>query len=113
LFDAVFTVAVGAKPQASITLDRIESYLRMPCYTPVLGRRSCPIARPLLDADGFVEAGDAKAALSLARPTGGLIYTEGELESAQPMQMRDVPLHGKHRQFGTRRIYVHREDSCS
>lgn len=113
LYDAAFTVAIGARLRAAITLDHIEHYLRTPCYTPVLGRRSCPIARPLVDADAFVEANDAKAALSLVMPNGGLIYTEGELESAQPMQIRDVPLHGKHRQFGTRRIYVHREDSCS
>lgn len=113
LYDAAFTVAIGAKRQTIEMLDRIEPYLRAPRYTPVLGRRSCPIARPLLDADAFIEADDAKAALCRVVPTGGLIYTEGELQSTQPMQIRDVPLHGKHRQFGTRRIYVHREDVCS
>lgn len=113
LYDAAFTVAIGARSQAAMTLDAIAPCLRLPRYSPVLGRRSCPIARPLLDANAFVEADDAKVALSLIMPTGGLIYTEGELQSKQPMQIRDVPLHGKHRQFGTRRIYVHRDDVCS
>lgn len=113
LFDAAFTVAICERPQASIKLDQIELGLRAPCYTPVLGRRSCPLARPLVDKEAFVEARDVKAALSLVVPVGGLIYSEGELQSEQPMQIRDVPLHGKHRQFGTRKIYVHREDSCS
>ena len=113
LFDAAFTVAIGERQEAPVRLDCIERDLRMPCYTAVLGRRSCPLARPLVDKDAFVEAADAIVALSLIGPTGGLIYSEGELGSKQPMQIRDVPLHGKHRQFGTRRIYVHREDSCS
>ena len=77
-------------------------------FTPVLGRRSCPIARPLLDG-GPVEAIDAKSLLAKVTPIGGVIYAEGELVSEQPMQIRDVPMYGRHRQFGTRRVYVHKE----
>lgn len=112
LFDAAFTVAIGAKPNASVSLDTIADALRRPCFTPVLGRRSCPIARPLLER-ALIEANDAKAALATVQPAGGLIYAEGELISAQPMQIRDVPMHGRHRQFGTRQVYVHKEKPCS
>ena len=112
LFDAAFTVAIGAKPNASISLDVIAEALRRPCFTPVLGRRSCPITRPLLES-APVETSNAKTALATALPAGGLIYAEGDLSSAQPMQIRDVPMNGQHRQFGTRQVYLHKEERCS
>lgn len=112
LFDASFTVAIGAKPGATVALKTIAQALRRPCYTPVLGRRSCPISRPLLEGD-VIEANDAKAALATALPIGGLIYAEGDLRSGQPMTMRDVPMHGRNRQFGTRQVYIHKEAPCS
>lgn len=112
LFDAAFTVAIGAKPGASIPLESIAEALRKPCYTPVLGRRSCPITRPLLE--GFpIEAADAKAALAQVLPIEGLIYAEGNLASDQPLRIRDVPMHGRNRQFGTRQVFVHKEPPCS
>ena len=112
LFDAAFTVAIGVKPAAPVTLEAIVEALRRPCYTPVLGRRSCPITRPLLEG-APIEANDAKAALASALPVGGLIYAEGDLESTQPLRIRDVPIHGRNRQFGTRQVYVHKETPCS
>lgn len=112
LFDAAFTVAIGAKPAAPVKLETIAEALRRPCYTPVLGRRSCPISRPLLEGTA-IEANDAKAALASALPVGGLIYAEGDLESTQPLRIRDVPIHGRNRQFGTRQVYVHKEKPCS
>lgn len=112
LFDAAFTVAVGEKSGASVSLEAIAHALRRPCFTPVLGRRACPIARPLLEC-GPVEAVDAKIALANTHPSGGMIYAEGECVSDQPMQIRDVPMHGRHRQFGTRKVYVHKEEPCS
>jgi CRISPR system Cascade subunit CasD len=108
LYDAVFTVTVGERPGAPVSLDRIAGALRRPSFTPVLGRRSCPIARPLLDG-GPRDATDAKSLLSTVAPVGGVIYAEGELVSEQPMQIRDVPMHGRHRQFVTRRVYLHKE----
>lgn len=111
LFDAAFTVAIGARPDGPVTLDAIAEALHRPYFTPVLGRRSCPIARPLLDGD--VEASDAKAALATVAPASGLIYAEGELTSAQPLRVRDVPIQGRHRQFGTRQVYLHKEEICS
>ena len=112
LFDAAFTVAIGAKPAPPFTLEAIAEALRRPCYTPVLGRRSCPITRPLLEG-APIEVSDAKAALASALPVGGLIYAEGDLESTQPLRIRDVPMRGRNRQFGTRQVYVHKEAPCS
>ena len=112
LFDAAFTVAIGEKQNAPVTLTAIADALLRPCFTPVLGRRSCPISRPLLDGPP-VEASDAKAALVTALPVGGLIYAEGDLISTQPLRIRDVPMYGRHRQFGTRQVYLHKEDPCS
>jgi len=112
LFDATFTVAIGEKSGRQVSLDAIAHALCRPCFTPVLGRRACPITRPLLDA-GPVDAADAKSALANALPSEGMIYAEGELDSEQPMRIRDVPMHGRHRQFGTRQVYVHKEEPCS
>jgi CRISPR system Cascade subunit CasD len=105
LFDAVFSVAVGERPEASMKLDALAAAVQRPCYTPSLGRRACPLARPLFD--GWAEAADAKAALQQL-PGCGVIYTEGEaLANNRPLHIRDVPLHTRKRQFGTRKIYVH------
>lgn len=107
LYDAAFTVAVGEKSGASVELEAIADALRKPAFTPVLGRRSCPVARPLLDGN-VIESSDAKACLLGVFPYGGVIYAEGYVVSDQPMQMRDVRIHGRFRQFGTRRVYVHK-----
>ncbi|HQD55040.1 MAG TPA: type I-E CRISPR-associated protein Cas5/CasD [Candidatus Competibacteraceae bacterium] len=108
LYDAVFTVAVMEKPNASYSFNRIIEALRRPLYTPVLGRRSCPLARPLLENDKAIEAESAKVVLDLIPPSGGLIYAEGELlANEKPLALRDVPIYGRYRQFGTRRIYIH------
>lgn len=105
-------MAIGEKPGAPVALEAIAHALRRPCFTPVLGRRACPITRPLLDA-GPVDAADAKTALANTLPSGGMIYAEGEWGSEQPMRIRDVPMHGRHRQFGTRQVYVDKEEPCS
>lgn len=113
LFDAAFTVVIRERNNASIKLEAIATALRRPVFTPFLGRRSCPLARPLLDG-GIVEVSDAKVALATAKPAGGVIYAEGDLVSDQPMQLRDVPIRGRKRQFATRRVYVHKEGgTCS
>ncbi len=110
LFDAAFTVAVGSKPGASVTLAQLAAALRQPLYTPSLGRRSCPLARPLLESE--LEAENALAALAKTTPAGGLVYTETQA-SDQPLRLRDVPLHGHKRQFGTRLVYLQKEPTCS
>ncbi len=110
LFDAAFTVAIGIRPDATVSLEQIAEALGCPYYTPTLGRRSCPPTRPLLDR--LVEAATARMALAEVGPAGGLVYSEAET-SDQPMRMRDVPMHGKKRQFATRLVYLHKEPPCS
>ncbi|MDP1698370.1 MAG: type I-E CRISPR-associated protein Cas5/CasD [Xanthomonadaceae bacterium] len=110
LFDAAFTVSVGSKANALVALESIADALRRPLYTPSLGRRACPPSRPLLD--GEVEAANGVEALLAASGSGQLIYSES-LESGQPVRLRDVPLHGNNRQFGTRLVYLHKEPKCS
>lgn len=112
LFDAAFTVAVGEKPNAAYSLDAIVAALRRPLYTPTLGRRACPLSRPMFD--GEIEAENGVQALKSTSGHGALIYSERE-ESGQPLPLRDVPLHGKKRQFGTRLVYLHKhkESPCS
>jgi CRISPR system Cascade subunit CasD len=112
LFDAAFTVAVGERQDALYTLERIAEALRRPCYTPTLGRRSCPPARPVFDSE--IEAADAIAALRAAKGCGELIYSEHEGDPpGHPLRLRDVPLYGRKRQFGTRLVYLHKEAPCS
>ena len=110
LFDAAFTVAVGSRFGAIFSLDHITEGLRRPCFTPALGRRSCPLTRPLLE--GQVEADSARDALVKIEPKDGLIYSESE-PSDQPVRVRDVPMHGRTRQFATRLVYLHNEPPCS
>jgi len=110
LFESAFTVAIGARADGAVTLRSIAAGLRQPAFTPSLGRRSCPLARPLLETPEPIEAADAMAALSDVAPVGGPVYTEGDLVSDKPLLLRDVPSYGDRRQFNTRRIYLHRED---
>lgn len=110
LFDAAFTVAVGTKSQAPVSLEQLTEALHRPCYTPTLGRRACPPTRPLLD--GKIDAADGVEALRQASGSGQLIYSDS-VESGQPLRLRDVPLHGPKRQFGARLVYLHKEAPCS
>lgn len=110
LYDASFTVAVGAKPDAPLALDTIAEALRRPLYTPTLGRRACPPTRPVFDAE--IDAANGVEALRTASGSGALIYSES-LESGQPLRLRDVPLHGSKRQFATRLVYLHKGTPCS
>lgn len=111
LFDAAFTVAVGEKPGAHHTLEQIAKALRHPCYTPTLGRRACPPTRPLLEGEP-VEAANGVEALRQVGDCGRLVYSESVI-SEQPLRLRDVPLHGRKRQFGTRLVYLHKEPTCT
>jgi len=106
LFDASFTVAIGETEGSKFHLDMIAEFLRKPCYTPSLGRRSCPLTRPLFDC--WREAANGIEAVKQVPPNAGVIYGEGiAAANARPMPIRDVPQHGRHRKFGTRWVYVH------
>lgn len=105
LFDAVFTVAIGVRADSSITIEQLTNAVQRPAYTPSLGRRSCPVARPLYES--MVDAADGRDALSGVAGSG-LVYSEAAaLANARPLEIRDVPMHSRHRQFGTRRVHVH------
>lgn len=106
LFDACFTVAVGERADAAVKLDEVAAGLKRPVFTPFLGRRACPLARPLFDR--FDEADTALAVLEKVAPHNGTVYAESAaLRSAQQLLLRDVPKHRRHRQFGTRKVYIH------
>lgn len=104
LFDAAFTVVVGSRAEALVSLERLAEALRRPCYTPTLGRRSCPSTRPLLE--GQIEAASAREALAQYKPSNGPIYCEAE-RSDQTVRVRDVPIYGDKRQFASRLAYLH------
>lgn len=102
--DAFYTVAIWMNGEATISLDDIEQAVKRPVYTPVLGRRSCPLARPLFDVR--VSADSALSALALNGETGGTVYSEEFTDNAIPMKKRDVPIIHQPRQFASRTLYM-------
>jgi len=113
LFDAPFTIAIEELDGAPISLEDIAAAIRKPVYTPFLGRRSCPLSRPLLDpiekpTGKPFEAISAKEALEKSGSGGSVIYSESkDMSSNQKMRMRDVPLYGRTRRFSTREVFIH------
>ncbi|RLA38673.1 MAG: type I-E CRISPR-associated protein Cas5/CasD [Gammaproteobacteria bacterium] len=104
LCDASFTVGITITDGAGYSYEQIEKKLKSPVYTPFLGRRSCPMTRPLfetrLQADCF---GDAFAKV---QPFEGVFYSDLDEGADGQLQLRDVSL-GRNRQFGTRAVYIH------
>jgi CRISPR system Cascade subunit CasD len=101
--DAHYTVAIWATDNPPIGLEDIEQALLRPLYTPVLGRRSCPLARPLFDCR--VSAASALAALALRGDTG-TVYSEESSDNAIPLKKRDVPIIHQPRQFASRMLFM-------
>lgn len=104
--DAKYTVVVWQSDAAEISLDELESAFGNPKYTPVLGRRSCPLTRPLYETT--VTATSALDALSLVEPVGGTVYSDEFTEEALPLKKRDVPIIQQPRQFASRLVYMSR-----
>lgn len=104
LFDAAYTVVVWNAQKATISLDALEAAVKAPTFTPYLGRRSCPLARPLFVAR--ITAAKANDALRQIEPAGGTIYSE-EQGPVRTIRLRDVPLILQPRQFSTRNVYVY------
>ena len=102
--DVKYTAAIWNLPEAGISLQQLHSAVRQPVFTPVLGRRSCPLVRPLFEA--MVEAEDALAALAMVKPSAGMVYSDEGKEGQRQLQVRDVPITEQPRQFATRRVYV-------
>lgn len=105
LCDAIFSVALELRSDAAYSLDQIESALKKPVFTPFLGRRSCPLSRPLLATR--VDANNAAEALRQWSVRSGKIYSDAPaLASELEIRLRDAPRYGRVRQFGTRRVFV-------
>ncbi|OOV86277.1 type I-E CRISPR-associated protein Cas5/CasD [Oceanospirillum linum] len=102
--DAKYTVLVWLVDDADITLLDIDAAVKKPVYTPVLGRRSCALSRPLYE--GQVSAQSALMAFSLCEPMGGTIYSDEFDEKAIPLKKRDVPIIDRPRQFASRCVYM-------
>ncbi len=109
LCDAEFTIALRASATPKISLDQLETAVQKPYYTPFLGRRACPLSRPLyesrLTADSFEQA------LSQIEPKQGVIYSEWLALEHSRLQVRDVPLRTAKRQFGTRYVIIGNMDT--
>lgn len=117
LFDAAFTVAIW-NPDGSVafSLDDLQGAISNPQFTPFLGRRSCPLCRPLFESR--VRAINADEALSHIKPGTGVIYSEEEFPEKEGRNMnrhrvRDVPLTRQPRQFASRMVYVYGEDNSN
>jgi CRISPR system Cascade subunit CasD len=105
LCDTCFTVALGCQPESTWDIDQIKAGLLRPAYTPFLGRRSCPLARPLYECE--LEAESLIDVLIKIYPHKGLIYSEEAEQAHSRLLVRDVPTGGVYRQFSTRYVYIH------
>lgn len=104
LFDAAYTVAIWNTATAAVSLIDLEQAVKAPHFTPYLGRRSCPLARPLFETR--LTDTDALNALNAVQPQGGVIYSD-EAGETRTVRKRDVPLILQPRQFASRNVYVY------
>ncbi|MGZ5051641.1 MAG: type I-E CRISPR-associated protein Cas5/CasD [Methylobacter sp.] len=102
--DASYTVAVWNNPEPVVLLAEIAQAVKQPVYTPVLGRRSCPLARPLFET--LLSAESALAALAQTGPNQGTVYSEEDSAGAIPLKKRDVPIIHQPRQFASRTLFM-------
>ncbi len=102
--DACYTVAVWNNAEAVVVLSEIAQAVKQPIYTPVLGRRSCPLARPLFETVLFAES--ALSALVQIGSNQGAIYSEEDSAGAILMKKRDVPIIHQPRQFASRTLFM-------
>lgn len=115
LLDAAFTVAIWSTEGAEYSLDQLKAAVCQPRYTPFLGRRSCPITRPLYE--NRVQAINSDEALKLIEPVAGVIYSEDDLpempgRNKHRHRVRDVPLPNQPRQFASRMVYVYGKENA-
>lgn len=102
--DASYTVAVWNNPEPVVLLAEIAQAVKQPVYTPVLGRRSCPLARPLFET--LLSAESVLAALAQIDPNQGTVYSEEDSAGAIPLKKRDVPIIHQPRQFASRTLFM-------
>ena len=110
LCDASFTAALAFLPDGRFRHEEVVAAVNNPRHTPYLGRRSCPLGRPLLE--GEVRAESLAAALAQVPPYAGVIYSEDPEGHHQQMRVRDVILPGRNRHFGTRQVYIRTEQGA-
>jgi CRISPR system Cascade subunit CasD len=113
LLDAEYTIAIWRNEGAVFSVAELEAAIRKPIFTPYLGRRSCPLAQPLLRKR--LTAQNAVEALCAVEPGGGVIYSDQKLDGSagRNMRLRDVPMPGQPRQFASRTVYIHGGDHVS
>jgi len=97
-------VALRFFSDAEFSLEQVRVSLAKPQYTPFLGRRSCPLGRPLYH--GVVQGDSLREALAQVEPGQGAVYDE-EGESRNVLWVRDVPTPGNGRSFTVRRVFFH------
>lgn len=102
--DAKYTIAIWNTENAAVRLETIETALKAPIFTPVLGRRSCALTRPLFECN--VSAQNVLGALSLVEPLGGTVYSDERTEHSIVLKKRDVPIINQPRQFASRMVYM-------
>lgn len=103
LCDAKFTLALTLQ-DSSIRLEDLIQAVKMPHYTPFLGRKSCPLMRPLFEKE--VMADSLAVALVMIEPGHGTIYSEEPVSGSSVLEIRDVPLPSQVREFTKRKVYV-------
>ncbi len=101
LCDAEFTLALFF--HETDMLQRVIDAIKKPVFTPFLGRRSCPLQRPLFEQ--VIRADSAQQALR-AIESSGTIYSEIKIENSYPMQVRDIALYMDKRRFVSRPVYA-------
>lgn len=106
LCDAAYTLLLQIRDGSAYSLDTLAKAIARPIYTPFLGRRSCPITRPLFET--FVSGHGFKEAFALIEPVGGVIYSEERLHNHDAVwRLRDEPDYARKRQFASRNLYIH------
>ena len=118
--EGYWVTAVQLRSDSRWSLEDLAGALSRPVYQPYLGRKSCPLAAPMMprivQADGLREALDSKfPAMTRLRKreeelrlglSGNVSYSwEGEADDMQPQEARypcDQPLHRMRWQFATR-----------
>jgi len=105
LYDASFTVVVWTGVSPEYALPELSDAVQRPHYTPYLGRRSCPLSRPLFRTVQMAE--NPVSALAIGAPGRGVIYSEEPLTGhEQRLSVRDEPIIMLPRQFARRSWFV-------
>ena len=105
LCDVSFTIALSiASDTANFSLKQIEESINKPIFTPFLGRRSCPLTRPLFEA--CVQASSFADVFLQVAPNKGLFYSDIDEGAEGQLRLRDISLN-QNRQFGTRAVFIH------